>query len=59
MARALLAMSCVVRRLDGEDVGGGGGVEEAWATSGWRPPRAHEAGRHLVVRESMRYAIYG
>jgi|UniRef100_A0A0E0H215 hypothetical protein len=59
MARALLAMSCVVRRLDGEDVGGGGSVEEAWATSGWRPPRADEAGRHLVVRESMRYAIYG
>ncbi|KAF0890503.1 hypothetical protein E2562_002860 [Oryza meyeriana var. granulata] len=54
MARALLAMSCVVR-LDGE--GAGGGAEEAWATSGWRPPRADEVS-HLMVRESMRYTIY-
>uniref|UniRef100_A0A0E0KRS5 Uncharacterized protein n=1 Tax=Oryza punctata TaxID=4537 RepID=A0A0E0KRS5_ORYPU len=60
MARALLAMSCVVQRLDGEDVGGrGGGMEEAWATSGWRPRARADEVSHLVVRESMRYAIYG
>ncbi|KAL5216065.1 hypothetical protein ABZP36_007466 [Zizania latifolia] len=55
LARALLAMACAIR-LDGEHPGGGG-ADEAWATSGWRPPRADEVS-HLVVRESMRYAIY-
>ncbi|KAG8082339.1 hypothetical protein GUJ93_ZPchr0014g46752 [Zizania palustris] len=55
LARALLlAMACAVR-LDGEHPGGG--ADEAWATSGWRPPRADEVS-HLVARESMRYAIY-
>uniref|UniRef100_A0A0D9W652 Uncharacterized protein n=1 Tax=Leersia perrieri TaxID=77586 RepID=A0A0D9W652_9ORYZ len=56
VARALMAMSCVVR-LDGEETGGG--VEEAWATSGWRPPRAgDDEVSHIMLRESMRYAIY-
>ncbi|CAN6279030.1 unnamed protein product [Urochloa humidicola] len=53
LARALLALACAVR-FDGED--GGGAAEEAWAASGWRP-RADEVS-HLMVRESMRYAIY-
>ncbi|PWZ04626.1 hypothetical protein Zm00014a_019345 [Zea mays] len=52
LARALLALACAVR-LDGEDVGA---AEEAWAATGWRP-RADEVS-HLMVRESMRYAIY-
>lgn len=52
LARALLALACAVR-FDGED---GGATEEAWAASGWRP-RADEVS-HLMVRESMRYAIY-
>ncbi|RLN08471.1 uncharacterized protein C2845_PM11G09580 [Panicum miliaceum] len=53
LARALLAtMACAIR-FDGED---GGATEEAWAASGWRP-RADEVS-HLMVRESMRYAIY-
>ncbi|XP_040379504.1 uncharacterized protein LOC107304023 [Oryza brachyantha] len=51
VARALLAVSCVAR-LDG------GGGEEAWATSGWRPPGGDEVSHLMVVRESMRYAIY-
>uniref|UniRef100_A0A0E0IWY5 Uncharacterized protein n=1 Tax=Oryza nivara TaxID=4536 RepID=A0A0E0IWY5_ORYNI len=51
MARALLVMSCVAR-LDDEDMGAGGGVEEAWATSRWRLSNADEV-RHLMVRESM------
>lgn len=53
LARALLALACTIR-FDGED--GGGITEEAWAASGWRP-RADEVS-HLMVRESMRYAIY-
>ncbi|XP_040376954.1 uncharacterized protein LOC121053562 [Oryza brachyantha] len=53
LARALLALACTIR-FDGED--GGGATEEAWAASGWRP-RADEVS-HLMVRESMRYAIY-
>ncbi|RLM80222.1 uncharacterized protein C2845_PM12G18830 [Panicum miliaceum] len=52
LARALLAMACAIR-FDGED---GGATEEAWAASGWRP-RA-DGVSHLMVRESMRYAIY-
>ncbi|OEL38543.1 hypothetical protein BAE44_0000438 [Dichanthelium oligosanthes] len=52
LARALLALACAIR-FDGED---GGAMEEAWAASGWRP-RADEVS-HLMVRESMRYAIY-
>ncbi|WVZ74800.1 hypothetical protein U9M48_022936 [Paspalum notatum var. saurae] len=52
LARALLALACAIR-FDGEDVGA---AEEAWAASGWRP-RADEVS-HLMVRESMRYAIY-
>ncbi|PUZ76327.1 hypothetical protein GQ55_1G281100 [Panicum hallii var. hallii] len=52
LARALLAMACAIR-FDGED---GAATEEAWAASGWRP-RADEVS-HLMVRESMRYAIY-
>lgn len=52
LARALLALACAIR-FDGEDVGA---TEEAWAASGWRP-RADEVS-HLMVRESMRYAIY-
>ncbi|KAF7079170.1 hypothetical protein CFC21_083442 [Triticum aestivum] len=51
MARALLALACAVR-FDGEDLP----TEEAWAASVWRP-RADEVS-HLMVRESMRYAIY-
>ncbi|BAF09191.1 uncharacterized protein [Oryza sativa Japonica Group] len=54
LARALLALACTIR-FDGED-GGAGATEEAWAASGWRP-RADEVS-HLMVRESMRYAIY-
>jgi hypothetical protein len=46
------ALACAVR-FDGEEYGV---TEEAWAASGWRP-RADEVG-HLMVRESMRYAIY-
>uniref|UniRef100_A0A0E0R2U6 Uncharacterized protein n=1 Tax=Oryza rufipogon TaxID=4529 RepID=A0A0E0R2U6_ORYRU len=46
MARALLVMSCVAR-LDDEDMGAGGGVEEAWATSRWRLSNADEV-RHLM-----------
>ncbi|CAL4968538.1 unnamed protein product [Urochloa decumbens] len=53
LARALLALACAVR-FDGED--GGATEEAAWAASGWRP-RADEVS-HLMVRESMRYAIY-
>jgi hypothetical protein len=52
LARALLALACAVR-FDGEEYGA---TEEAWASSGWRP-RADEVS-HLMVRESMRYAIY-
>jgi hypothetical protein len=52
LSRALLALACAIR-LDGEDVGA---TEEAWAATGWRP-RADEVS-HLMVRESMRYAIY-
>ncbi|XP_066327745.1 uncharacterized protein [Miscanthus floridulus] len=52
LARALLALACAIR-FDGEDVGA---TEEAWAATGWRP-RADEVS-HLMVRESMRYAIY-
>ena len=52
LARALLAMACAIR-FDGED---GGATDEAWAASGWRP-RADEVS-HLMVRESMCYAIY-
>uniref|UniRef100_A0A0A9BN42 Uncharacterized protein n=1 Tax=Arundo donax TaxID=35708 RepID=A0A0A9BN42_ARUDO len=55
LARALLAMACGAVRLDGED---GGGAEEAWAASGWRPARAADEVNHLMVRESLRYAIY-
>uniref|UniRef100_A0A0E0L9I9 Uncharacterized protein n=1 Tax=Oryza punctata TaxID=4537 RepID=A0A0E0L9I9_ORYPU len=51
MARALLVMSCMAR-LDDDDMGAGGGVEEAWATSRWWPPCADEV-NHLTVRESM------
>ncbi|VAI57910.1 unnamed protein product [Triticum turgidum subsp. durum] len=51
LARALLALACAVR-FDGEDLP----TEEAWAASVWRP-RADEVS-HLMVRESMRYAIY-
>ncbi|KAL5208417.1 hypothetical protein ABZP36_032852 [Zizania latifolia] len=54
LARALLALACNIIRFDSED--GGGATEEAWAASGWRP-RADEVS-HLMVRESMRYAIY-
>ncbi|CAL4887012.1 unnamed protein product [Urochloa decumbens] len=53
LARSLLALACAVR-FDGED--GGATEEAAWAASGWRP-RADEVS-HLMVRESMRYAIY-
>ncbi|KAG8071242.1 hypothetical protein GUJ93_ZPchr0006g42416 [Zizania palustris] len=53
LTRALLALACIIR-FDGGD--GGGAMEEAWAASGWRP-RADEVS-HLMVRESMRYAIY-
>jgi hypothetical protein len=52
LARALLALACAIR-FDGEDVGA---TEEAWSATGWRP-RADEVS-HLMVRESMRYAIY-
>ncbi|GJM85398.1 hypothetical protein PR202_ga01844 [Eleusine coracana subsp. coracana] len=52
LARALLALACAVR-FDGEEYGV---TEEALAASGWRP-RADEVS-HLMVRESMRYAIY-
>jgi hypothetical protein len=52
LARALLALACAVR-FDGEEYGV---TEDAWVASGWRP-RADEVG-HLMVRESMRYAIY-
>ncbi|XP_062222909.1 uncharacterized protein LOC133921865 [Phragmites australis] len=52
LARALLALACAIR-FDGEEYGV---TEEAWAASGWRP-RADEVS-HLMVRESMRYAIY-
>ncbi|KAF8652980.1 hypothetical protein HU200_062413 [Digitaria exilis] len=55
LARALLALACAIR-FDGEDGGGATAAEEAWAASGWRP-RADEVS-HLMVRESMRYAIY-
>ncbi|CAL5026940.1 unnamed protein product [Urochloa decumbens] len=60
LARALLAMACGAVRLDGEDGAGGssGAEEEAWAASGWRPARAADEVGHLMVRESMRYAIY-
>jgi hypothetical protein len=51
LARALLALACAVR-FDGD----GMSTEEAWAASAWRP-RADEVS-HLMVRESMRYAIY-
>uniref|UniRef100_A0ACD5Z0X6 Uncharacterized protein n=1 Tax=Avena sativa TaxID=4498 RepID=A0ACD5Z0X6_AVESA len=51
LARALLALACTVR-FDGDGVS----TEEAWAASAWRP-RADEVS-HLMVRESMRYAIY-
>uniref|UniRef100_A0A0E0F0Z3 Uncharacterized protein n=1 Tax=Oryza meridionalis TaxID=40149 RepID=A0A0E0F0Z3_9ORYZ len=51
MARELLVTSRVAR-LDDEDMGAGGGVEEAWAMSRWRPSNADEV-RHLMVRESM------
>lgn len=51
LARALLALACAVR-FDGDGVS----TEEAWAASAWRP-RADEVS-HLMVRESMRYAIY-
>jgi hypothetical protein len=51
LARALLALACAVR-FDGD----GMSAEEAWAASAWRP-RADEVS-HLMVRESMRYAIY-
>ncbi|KAG8060473.1 hypothetical protein GUJ93_ZPchr0002g24738 [Zizania palustris] len=54
LARALLALACNIIRFDSED--GGGATEEAWAASGWRP-RADEVS-HIMVRESMRYAIY-
>ncbi|CAL5068390.1 unnamed protein product [Urochloa decumbens] len=57
LARALLAMACGAARLDGEGAGGGA-EEEAWAASGWRPARAADEVGHLMVRESMRYAIY-
>ncbi|KAL6634064.1 hypothetical protein ACP70R_026735 [Stipagrostis hirtigluma subsp. patula] len=53
LARALLALACAVR-FDGDEYGVA--TEEAWAASGWRP-RADEVS-HLMVRESMRYAIY-
>lgn len=56
LARALLAMACRAVRLGGEDAGGG--AEEAWAASGWRPARAADEVSHLMVREGMRYAIY-
>jgi hypothetical protein len=49
---AVLALACAVR-FDGEEYGA---TEEAWAASGWRP-RADEVS-HLMVRESMRHAIY-
>ncbi|XP_062219481.1 uncharacterized protein LOC133919189 [Phragmites australis] len=52
LTRALLALACAVR-FDGEEYGV---TEEAWAASGWRP-RADEVS-HLMVHESMRYAIY-
>lgn len=52
LARALLALACAVR-FDGEEYGV---TEEALAASSWRP-RADEVS-HLMVRESMRYAIY-
>uniref|UniRef100_A0A0D9VHP7 Uncharacterized protein n=1 Tax=Leersia perrieri TaxID=77586 RepID=A0A0D9VHP7_9ORYZ len=52
LARALLALACTVRFDGGE-----GSTEEAWAAaSAWRP-RADEVS-HLMVRDSMRYAIY-
>uniref|UniRef100_A0A0E0M893 Uncharacterized protein n=1 Tax=Oryza punctata TaxID=4537 RepID=A0A0E0M893_ORYPU len=51
MVRALLVMSCVAH-LDDEDMGAAGGVEEAWATSRWWPPRADDVS-HLMVHESM------
>lgn len=51
MAMALLVMSCVAR-LDDKDMGAGGGVEEAWVGSRWRPSRTDEV-RHLMVHESM------
>lgn len=53
LARALLALAGAIRFDGGEDVGA---AEEAWAATGWRP-RADEVS-HLMVRESMRYAIY-
>ncbi|KAL6899674.1 hypothetical protein ACP4OV_006332 [Aristida adscensionis] len=56
LARALLALACAVRFDGGEEHGHGVATEEAWAASGWRP-RADEVS-HLMVRESMRYAIY-
>ncbi|XP_062225905.1 uncharacterized protein LOC133924404 [Phragmites australis] len=52
LARALLAMACGAVRLDGD------GAEEAWAARGWRPARAADEVSHLMVRESLRYAIY-
>ncbi|CAO2042648.1 unnamed protein product [Urochloa humidicola] len=58
-ARAFLAMACGAAGLDGEGYGGDGGAEEeAWAASGWRPARAADEVGHLMVRESMRFAIY-
>ncbi|CAN6249021.1 unnamed protein product [Urochloa humidicola] len=58
-ARAFLAMACGAAGLDGEGSGGGGGAEEeAWAASGWRPARAADEAGHLMVRDSMRFAIY-
>lgn len=51
LARALLALACAVR-FDGDGLS----TEDAWAASAWRP-RADEVS-HLMVRESMRYAIY-
>ncbi|AQK53239.1 hypothetical protein Zm00014a_043980 [Zea mays] len=53
LARALLALACAIR-FDGADVSA---TEEAWAVTGWRPRAADEVS-HLMVRESMRYAIY-
>ncbi|CAN6239812.1 unnamed protein product [Urochloa humidicola] len=58
LARALLAMACGAARLYGEGAGGGSAEEAAWAASGWRPARAADEVEHLMVRESMRYAIY-
>lgn len=51
LARALLALACAFR-FDGDGLS----TEDAWAASAWRP-RADEVS-HLMVRESMRYAIY-